>query len=72
MLKIVYKFPDNYVLKPRSRLRILSRTASRGSISEKEVLVADSVQTWGTGSNMNTKLVDANGEEKALFNQRFQ
>jgi len=69
---IVYKFPDNFVLKSRSRIRILSRNASKGSINEKETLVAEGVQTWGTGSNMVTRLLDANGDEKALFNQRFQ
>jgi DNA repair exonuclease SbcCD ATPase subunit len=70
--EIVYKFPDNYVLKSRSRVRILSRSASRGSVSEQDILVAEGVQTWGTGSYMATRLVDANGEEKALFNQKFQ
>jgi predicted nucleic acid-binding Zn-ribbon protein len=69
---IVYKFPDNFVLKSRSRIRILSRNASKGSINEKETLVAEGVQTWGTGTNMVTRLLDANGDEKALFNQKFQ
>jgi len=69
---IVYKFPDNFVLKSRSRIRILCRNASQGSINERETLVAEGVQTWGTGSNMVTRLLDANGDEKALFNQKFQ
>lgn len=69
---IVYKFPDNFVLKSRSRIRILSRNASKGSINDRETLVAEGVQTWGTGSNMVTRLLDANGDEKALFNQKFQ
>jgi hypothetical protein len=69
---IVYKFPDNFVLKSRSRIRILSRNASKGTTNEKETLVAEGVQTWGTGTTMVTRLVDANGEEKALFNQKFQ
>jgi hypothetical protein len=69
---IVYKFPDNFVLKSRSRIRILSRNASKGSINEKETLVAEGVQTWGTGTIMVTRLIDGNGEEKALFNQKFQ
>jgi hypothetical protein len=69
---IVYKFPDNFVLKSRSRIRILSRNASKGSINEKETLVAEGIQSWGTGTVMVTRLVDANGEEKALFNQKFQ
>ena len=69
---LVYKFPENFVLKSRSRLRILSRNASKGSINEKETLVAESVQTWGTGSNMITRLLDDKGDEKAVFNQRFQ
>ncbi|CAF0915038.1 unnamed protein product [Adineta steineri] len=69
---IVYKFPDNFVLKSRSRVRILARTASKGSVNEKETLVAEGIQTWGTGTTMVTRLFDANGEEKALFNQKFQ
>jgi chromosome segregation ATPase len=69
---IIYKFPDNYTLKSRSRVRLLSRTASRSSSNEREVLVAEGVQTWGTGTNMVTRLLDANGDEKALFNQKFQ
>ncbi|CAF1087979.1 unnamed protein product [Rotaria magnacalcarata] len=69
---IVYKFPDNFVLKSRSRIRILSRNASKGSINEKEALVAEGVQTWGTGTYMVTRLFDANGDEKALFSQIFQ
>ncbi|CAF1236756.1 unnamed protein product [Rotaria sp. Silwood1] len=69
---IVYKFPDNFVLKSRSRIRILSRNASKGSINERETLVAEGVQTWGTGTNMVTRLIDNNGEEKAVFNQKFQ
>ena len=70
--EIVFRFPDNYVLKSRSRLRILSRNASRGSINERETLVAEGVQTWGTGTNMVTRLLDAEGVERALFNQKFQ
>lgn len=69
---IVYRFPDNFVLKSRSRIRILSRNASKGSINERETLVAEGVQTWGTGTNMVTRLLDANGDEKAIFNQKFQ
>jgi hypothetical protein len=69
---IIYKFPDSYVLAARTRVRILSRTASKGSISDREVLVADGVQTWGVGSNMSTRLLDAGGEEKAILTQRFQ
>ena len=68
----VYKFPDNFVLKSRARLRILSRNASKGTINEKETLVAENIPTWGTGTVMFTRLIDANGEEKALFNQKFQ
>lgn len=70
--EIVYKFPDTYVLKSRSRVRILSRTASRSSVSEREVLSADGIQSWGTGTVMVTRLFDGNGEEKALFSQKFQ
>jgi hypothetical protein len=69
---IVYKFPDNYVLRARTRVRILSRTASKGSSSDREVLVAEGVQTWGVGQNMSTRLVDETGQEKAVLNQKFQ
>jgi predicted RNase H-like nuclease (RuvC/YqgF family) len=70
--EIVYNFPNNFVLKSRSRIRILCRNASKSQINEKETLLAEGVQTWGTGTNMVTRLLDANGEEKALFNQKFQ
>lgn len=69
---IVYKFPDNFVLQSRSRIRILSRNGSGSQSNDREALVAESVQTWGTGTNMSTRLLDANGDEKALFNQKFQ
>lgn len=69
---IVYKFPDNFVLKSRSRVRIVCRNASKGPINAAETLVAEGVQTWGSGTNMVTRLVDANGDEKALYNQKFQ
>jgi hypothetical protein len=69
---IVYKFPDNFALKSRSGIRILSRNASRDSKYKREILIAEGVPTWGTGSTMVTRLFDANGEEKALFNQKFQ
>jgi len=70
--EIVYKFPDNFVLQSRSRIRVLCRNASKGSINEKETLVAEGVSSWGTGTNMVTRLIDANGDEKALYNQKFQ
>ncbi|CAF1616248.1 unnamed protein product [Rotaria sp. Silwood1] len=70
--EIVYKFPDQFVLKSRSRVRILSRTASKSSTSDKDVLIADGIQNWGIGTSMVTRLIDANNEEKALLTQRFQ
>jgi len=70
--EIVYTFPNNFVLKSRSRIRIVCRNASKSQTNEKETLVAEGVQTWGTGTNMVTRLLDGSGEEKALFNQKFQ
>jgi len=71
---LVYNFPQNFILKSKSRIRILCRNASKGqSLSDKEQpLIAEGVQTWGIGTNMVTRLIDAQGEEKALFNQKFQ
>jgi intermediate filament protein if len=68
---IIYKFPDTFVLAARSRVRILCRTASKGTINEREVLVAEGVQTWGVGASMSTRLLDAGGEEKAVLTQKF-
>ncbi|CAF4393727.1 unnamed protein product, partial [Rotaria magnacalcarata] len=68
---IVYRFPDNFVLRSRSRARILARIASKTAV-DRDALVADGIQTWGIGTIMITRLYDSNGEEKALFSQRFQ
>ncbi|CAF0858268.1 unnamed protein product [Didymodactylos carnosus] len=68
--EIVYQFPSNFTLKSRSRIRIFARNASRGA--DRDSLVADGVQTWGTGNSMVTHLLDEKGEEKAVFNQKFQ
>ncbi|CAF4124891.1 unnamed protein product [Adineta steineri] len=69
---IVYKFPDNFVLQSRSCVRIFSRNGSIGLVNQKEALVADNIPTWGTDSHMVTRLLDANGDERALYDEKFQ
>ncbi|CAF1290309.1 unnamed protein product, partial [Adineta steineri] len=69
---IVYKFPDNFVLQSRSRVYVLSGIGRKSSFVHREALVADNIPTWDTGTNMCTRLLDANGDEKALFNQKYK
>ncbi|CAF1500120.1 unnamed protein product [Adineta steineri] len=69
---IVYRFPDNFVLQSGSRICIFSRYGSIGLVNQKEALVADNIPTWGTGSHMVTRLLDANGHENAFYDEKFQ
>ncbi|CAF3365161.1 unnamed protein product [Rotaria socialis] len=71
---IIYRFPNDFTLKPKSFIKILSKHASktRYSYEKKNILVADSVPTWGTGIKIIiNRLIDANGDERDVFTQTF-
>lgn len=72
---IIYRFPNDFNLKPKSSIKILSRQASKTiySYEKKNVLIAESIQTWGTGvKTIINRLIDANGEERDVLTQTFK
>ncbi len=67
--KIIYKFPDNFILKSRSNVRILCGKKSNIEEQEKTILIDEDTKSWDNGSHICTHLIDANGEEKASILQ---
>ncbi|CAF1094741.1 unnamed protein product [Rotaria sp. Silwood1] len=71
---IVYRFPNDFSLKSKSFVKILSRQASKGrySYEKNNVLVAEYILTWGTGvKTIINRLIDANGDERDVLTQTF-
>jgi hypothetical protein len=72
---IIYRFPNDFILKSKSFVKILSRQASQTiySYEKKNILIAQSIQTWGVGvKTIINRLIDANGDEKDLLIQTFK
>jgi hypothetical protein len=72
---IIYRFPNDFILKSKSFVKILSRQASQTiySYEKKNILIAESIQTWGVGvKTILNRLIDANGDEKDLLIQTFK
>jgi hypothetical protein len=68
--KIIYKFPDNFILKSRSNVRILcGKKNDNIEEQEKQILIDEDSKSWDIGSHVCTHLIDANGEEKASIVQ---
>lgn len=70
--KNIYKFPDDFVLKYQSKVRIIFGNKSDIQEKYKEILLLineDTEESWDTGSYISTYLIDANGEEKASMIQ---
>jgi hypothetical protein len=74
-INMIYRFPNDFTLKSKSSIKILSRQASQTlySYDKANCLIAESIQTWGTGVQtiINT-LVDANGNERDVLTQTFK
>ncbi|CAF1071870.1 unnamed protein product [Rotaria sordida] len=71
---IIYRFPNDFTLKSKSSVKILSREASQGrySYEKNNILVAQSISTWGTGvKTIINRLIDANGDERDVLTQTF-
>ncbi|CAF3465927.1 unnamed protein product, partial [Rotaria sp. Silwood2] len=71
---IIYRFPNDFTLKSKSFVKILSRQASkrRYSYEKNHILVADSIETWATGvKTIINRLIDANGDERDIITQTF-
>ncbi len=73
---IIYRFPNDFILKSKSFVKILSRQATQTLFShekkQKHILIAESILTWGNGiKNITNYLIDANGDEKHILTQIF-
>jgi hypothetical protein len=74
--KLVYEFPDHFILKSLLPVRILARNTSKKSLATTPrngmiSLIADNITTWGISTNMITQLIDDKGEEQARYTQTF-
>jgi len=68
--KILYKFPDNFILKYQSKVRIMFGKKNDIEEKEKDILIdKDTEQSLDIGLRVVTYLIDANGEEKASIIQ---
>ncbi|CAF3720984.1 unnamed protein product [Rotaria socialis] len=64
--KFIYRFPDHFILKCRSKVRISSSSKTSETTKEKDknLLIYEDTQFWNTGSYVVTHLIDNNDEEK--------
>ena len=72
-----YQFPDSYVLKARTRVRVYSNKVENagGSSVANSRLIASAVPSWtSTGQNDNVKilLVDEKGNTRATYTETWQ
>lgn len=67
--KIIYKFPENFILKSRSTVRILCGNKTDIEEQEKQILINEDTKSWDNSSHICTYLIDDNGEEKASIFQ---
>ena len=72
---LIYRFPNDFILKSKSSVKILSRQASQTiySYEKKNILIAESIETWGTGTKtILNRLIDANGDERDILTQTLK
>jgi len=71
--KIIYKFPDDFILKCQSKVRIIFGKKSDMKEEENEILLINenTEESWDIGSRVVAYLMDPNGEEKASNIQTF-
>ncbi len=67
--EIVYQFPSSSILRPRQKIRILTKRSPQSARLGFDVLIADQIDTWGSGQGMITRLIDNNNEEIASIKQ---
>ncbi|KAL3073323.1 hypothetical protein niasHT_038680 [Heterodera trifolii] len=67
--EIVYTLPANFVLRPMARLKVWARNQG-GLHAPPDQLIFDGEESFGVGSNVQTILYNAQGEERATHIQR--
>jgi len=67
--EIVYTFPPNTIIKAGRGCKIWAR-GQGGNFNPPHELIFDGEDSWGTGANIQTVLVNRDGEERATHTQR--
>ena len=67
--ELVYQFPSTCSLKPQEKIRILSKRSPEKLRAEKDVLIADQIETWSHGQRMITRLFDDQNEDRATITE---
>jgi hypothetical protein len=65
---LTFKFPDNCLLRPNQSLKVL--TKSNESERRNGDLIASLLSSWHTGSNIVTKLINADGKDRASLTKK--
>ncbi|CAF1342795.1 unnamed protein product [Adineta steineri] len=67
--RIIYKFPENFILKCQSNVRILCGKKCNTEEKHKEIIIVEISKPWDIGTHVITYLIDDNGEERASVTQ---
>lgn len=73
--EFLYQFPNEFILKANSSIKILSKRASLTlySFDKGNCLIADSIQTWGSPLKTSTNILfDATGVQRDVFTQTLK
>ncbi|CAF1020445.1 unnamed protein product [Rotaria sordida] len=72
----VYQFPDSYILRARTRVRVYSNKAENiGNSTIHGRLIASSIPAWASavqGDNVNILLLDEKGINRAQYSETWQ
>ncbi|UJR22812.1 hypothetical protein I4U23_025842 [Adineta vaga] len=67
--KILFTFPEYCLLKPNHSIKIFSKTYKSEQRNDDD-LIATSVSTWHTGSQIVTTLINPDGKERATLTKK--
>lgn len=63
-----FAFDQNFMVKPGAKVRVWAKGAKPSNAAEGDIECKES--TWGVGANINTRLVNPAGEERATHIQK--
>ena len=71
----IFQFPENYVLKARTRVRVYSNKVENAGNNSTGRLIATSISAWastGQGENVKILLLDEKGINRAQYSETWQ
>ena len=69
--ELSYTIPSGLVIKHGNELKIFARTAHNAQHRPPQQVVNDKLDSWGMGTECETKLFNEQGEEKASHSQKI-